>query len=296
MRNKGKFRNISLDKISANPNVFTKTKDLIVSKHAYSLPENLFDWRHPHLIEGISFTFCTKGNATINLNLSQYKITENMIGIFLPNSVVQVLEQSPDFEIGFLLFSFDFISGFHLTKELGMIAAEVEKQPSFELSEEAFSEVLTLHSFIFRQYEKNASYSIEIVKGLLRSLIFQVLQFYSEMAPLRKEKTKDRHEEVHSQFISLLFQHYKSRRNVSFYAQQLYLTPKYFSKVIKNISGKTAGEWIDEMVIMGAKGMLKSSSLSVAQISDELNFANPSFFGSYFKLKTGYTPLQYRDL
>lgn len=66
--------------------------------------------------------------------------------------------------------------------------------------------------------------------------------------------------------------------------------------MIKEISGKTAGEWIDEMVLMGAKAMLKSSDLSVAQISDELNFASASFFGTYFKKLAGMTPMEYRKI
>lgn len=82
---------------------------------------------------------------------------------------------------------------------------------------------------------------------------------------------------------------------MQFYADQLHLTPKYFSKLIKQSTGKTAGEWIDELVIVAAKGMLKSSNLTVAQISEELNFANPSFFGRYFKSKTGLTPKQFQS-
>jgi AraC-like DNA-binding protein len=73
------------------------------------------------------------------------------------------------------------------------------------------------------------------------------------------------------------------------------LTPKYFSKKVREASGKSVSQWIDEMVIMEAKAMLKSSNLTVLQISEKLNFPNASFFGSYFKKRTGISPIQYRE-
>ncbi|MFD2962336.1 MULTISPECIES: helix-turn-helix domain-containing protein [Olivibacter] len=295
MSDKKDFFRISVEKMAEQKNVFSNSTDLIVSKAPSLVRECPFDWKYPHLIEGIGFVLCTKGTATISINLTEYQVSEFSVGVFLPNMVIQLLDQSPDFEVGFLLFSFDFVSSIQLTKEMGMIASEVEKQPSFKLSDESFQDILILHSMIVRQYEENRSYSLDMVKSLLHTLIFQILQGYSEMEPLVNDKKQSRHEEVYKRFMVLLFKHYKTQRNVYFYADKVFLTPKHFSKAIKSVSGKTAGEWIDEMVLMEAKGMLKSSNLTVAQIADQLNFANPSFFGRYFKAKTGQTPMQYRN-
>ena len=52
---------------------------------------------------------------------------------------------------------------------------------------------------------------------------------------------------------------------------------------------------ISSMVIMDAKSQLKSSQLSIQNISDSLNFANVSFFGKYFKRYVGMSPLEYRN-
>lgn len=295
MDNKRDFFKISAKEMIEQKNVFSKSADLIVSKKHSAVKDYVFDWQYPHLIEGIGFVFCTRGTATININLTEYEVKESSVGVFLPNSIIQLLAQSSDFEVGFLLFSFDFVSGIQLTQEMGIIAAEVEKQPSFILGEEAFQDVLILHDFIVRQYEKNTLYSTEIVTSLLHTLIFQILQCYSELVATSKDNKHSRNEEIYRRFMALLFKHYKTERNVGFYAGELSLSPKYFSKVIKTISGKTAGQWIDEMVIMSAKSMLKSTSLTVAQIADELNFANPSFFGTFFKANAGQTPLQYRE-
>ena len=68
----------------------------------------------------------------------------------------------------------------------------------------------------------------------------------------------------------------------------------YLSTVIKNVSGKTAAEWIDDYVILEAKSLLKSTNLTIQQISDGLNFPSQSFFGKYFKRQTGISPKEYK--
>ncbi|MBR0339905.1 MAG: AraC family transcriptional regulator, partial [Alistipes sp.] len=50
----------------------------------------------------------------------------------------------------------------------------------------------------------------------------------------------------------------------------------------------------DEFVALEIKNMLRHSKLSIQQISNELNFPNPSFMGQYFKRITGLTPGEYK--
>ena len=95
--------------------------------------------------------------------------------------------------------------------------------------------------------------------------------------------------------MKTVFLHYKQERSISFYAEKLCLTPKYLSSVIKQATGKLAGTWIDECVILEAKTQLKCSGKSIQQIAEELNFANQSFFGKYFKHHTGMSPSKYKE-
>jgi AraC-like DNA-binding protein len=75
----------------------------------------------------------------------------------------------------------------------------------------------------------------------------------------------------------------------------LSLTPKYLSQIIKASTGKSANEWIDEYVMLEAKALLKSTTMTIQQISDELNFPSQSFFGKYFKRCEGVSPKEYRE-
>ena len=81
---------------------------------------------------------------------------------------------------------------------------------------------------------------------------------------------------------------------MEFYADKMCLTPKYLSKVIKEKSSKSASEWIDNYVTLEARALLKSTNMTIRQISDELNFPSQSFFGKYFKRHQGMSPKEYR--
>lgn len=88
---------------------------------------------------------------------------------------------------------------------------------------------------------------------------------------------------------------HKKERRIDFYADKLQLSSKYLSQVIKNYSGKSAADWIDEYVVLEAKALLKSTNMTIQQISDELNFPSQSFFGKFFKRISGVSPKTYRD-
>ena len=101
--------------------------------------------------------------------------------------------------------------------------------------------------------------------------------------------------QVFDQFIRLVASNYSKHRNVGFYADQLCLTPKYLSKLIKSATGRSAPEWIDAYVILEAKNLLKYSSSTIKEIVYMLNFPNQSVFYKFFKARTGMTPSEYRN-
>ena len=76
---------------------------------------------------------------------------------------------------------------------------------------------------------------------------------------------------------------------------KLCVTSKYLSQVVHKVSGRFAGDWITDFVILEAKALLKSRKYTVQQIADKLNFANQSFFGKYFKEKVGCSPTEYQN-
>ncbi|WP_010253430.1 helix-turn-helix domain-containing protein [Myroides injenensis] len=296
MKKEGRFGRIPLDLIATQNNVIACSKELIISKNSIKSNELSIDLYQPHILEGICFTLCTKGKGKILVNYTEYNVEEKMIGAFFPNTIIQVIEEIEEIEVAFIFFSFDSITEMAIITELLTVMQEIEKQRYVFTDDSKFSELLTLHKIMTNQFSITSLYRDEIVKGLLQTIVYQILRFYHKEASTDSTNNNSHYERIFKKFMSLLFQHYKTERSVSFYADLMCLTPKHFSKLIKEISGKTAGKWIDELVIMEAKVLLRSSNKSITDIALELNFSTTSFFSSYFKKLTNLTPLEYRNL
>ena len=250
---------------------------------------------YPTRLNAACLTVCLKGWCKLELNLQQCEMREGMLGIILPDQIVLQRERSDDFSGSFIAVSRDFMDlviptmqqlfpMFFMIKERPCIAVTADELQAFE----------EYHSFLWSKVKlKDNPYRKEITQGLLMALFYEIYDIYQGHAV--KERTpKSRKEDLFERFIRYVYEFYKEERSVSFYADKMFLTPKHLSTMVKEVSGKTAGEWIDSLVILEAKAMLKSSEQSIQEIADELHFANQSFFGKYFKHHTGFSPKEYR--
>lgn len=95
-------------------------------------------------------------------------------------------------------------------------------------------------------------------------------------------------------FLNDVHEFCNKERSVSFYAERCCLSPKYFAKIITDAMGRKPGDIIKDNVILEAKVLLIAKPYSIQQVSDKLNFPNPSFFCKYFKAATGTTPRKYQ--
>lgn len=267
-------------------------KNFIISDTDHKNPE--IPLNHPCVVDGIVFTICIQGKGSIKINLKQYEVEKNTIITLPPGSIVEFLDKSDDLMIEYLFFSFDFISALRINPKLE-IHDKVFENPCLKLSDEETYNLLDLHAFIVKQYEKRDHiFREEIAKSLLWTLMAEVAAIYHDSKE-KLTKASTHNEELLNSFLRLMIKHYKEERSVIFYADKMCLTPKYLSSKIKDISGKSITEWINQAIILSTKALLKSSSLTVLQISEELNFPNPSFFGRFFKKHTGMTPVEYRE-
>ena len=164
--------------------------------------------------------------------------------------------------------------------------------------------ILQLNEEEFRMVEKyfsltrdllNTTFSTSIklsLQHLLNSFILNIKTFSGRS--IEKDIQSPYKISMFQRFISLVKEHYKQERTIGFYANQLSITPHYLSALIKQTSGETVMQWINKMVILKSKELLREGNLLVYEISNELNFPNPSFFSRFFKKQTGITPFQYQ--
>ena len=288
--NTKQIRNVDISGIQHLPMIDFIGNDFAIFDDIRDIPFTPY----PTRLNAACFAVCRKGWCKLNINLRDYEMREGML-IILPDQIVLQRERSDDFSGSFIAVSRDFMDlviptmqqlfpMFFMIKERPCIAVTADELQAFE----------EYHSFLWSKVKlKDNPYRKEITQGLLMALFYEIYDIYQGHT-VKERVSKSRKEDLFERFIRYVYEFYKEERSVSYYAGKMFLTPKHLSTVVKEVSGKTAGEWIDSLVILEAKAMLKSSEQSIQEIADELHFANQSFFGKYFKHHTGFSPKEYR--
>lgn len=250
----------------------------------------------PNRINAAVIAVCLTGSGKVGVNLREFEVTAGTLLMTLPDQIIQSLGVSDDFSAIYIAVSPQFIDRtFTQMKELLSFMFYIKEHPCIPLSKTEQDCMLEYHSFLWKKVKmKDNAFRKEIAKGILSAMFYDVYNFCRKHMPVDEIRLKTRKEELFEKFMREVSACYKMERSVIFYANKLCLTPKHLSGVVKEVSGKTAGEWIDNFVILEARALLKSSEMSVQEIAEYLHFANQSFFGKYFKHYVGMSPKEYR--
>lgn len=251
---------------------------------------------YPFLAKGMLFGLCLRGNAGIRINLKEYELSPNSIFTILPNQIFEPLEETDDHFVECLFISTDFANNLPLPKNFEVLN-NMTYSPCISVSEEDMNELMEFHSFIVKVCDRrNHVHDENVRKSLIYSYIALIASLYMAAQDNAELKSNSRGTTIADEFSKLLMEHHKTERKASFYSGKLCISTQYLSRTLKEITGRSVNEWITEAVVLEAKVLLKSSDMSVLQISEELNFPNPSFFIRYFKQYAGITPLKYREI
>ena len=251
----------------------------------------IFKIGQPYRLQEGRIAIITNGRARVLINLIEYIFRPNYISLIAPGSIIQIIETSQDFDAHMMAIEHNFlpVSGkeeffahFLQRKKNLLLPLTTTEQVQIENSITVMWDVL--QEPVFRK---------EVIQHLLAGLLYNIEYIaknkgQSESSPLTHQN------DIFQRFISLVNTYSKTERNVSFYADKLCLTPRYLNTVIRQASQQTVMDWINQSIILEAKVLLKHSNRLVYQISDELNFPNPSFFSKFFKRMTGMTPQEYQ--
>ncbi len=142
--------------------------------------------------------------------------------------------------------------------------------------------------------EELTVYNLEIIHAIVKAVLYELLQQVEECTETEMNFLLTRKEVLCKNFIQLVSTTRVKPRNLTWYANQLCVTPKYLTSVCKQVTGKSAFCVINEYVLKDIRHLLKNSSKSVKEIADHLGFTNISFFGKYVKQHTGFSPMKLR--
>lgn len=240
--------------------------------------------------------FCTQGEMQIRLNLQEYTFRAGMALVVLPGDIGECLSVGPECQVALIAFTDNnYMDGDRSSQSL-LLLKYLMKERTLSLTSTEQEEMLSVYQWMRRKIEQP---DFGFTRGILRSYM-QVLVYlgYQWLARHHREqpdaeRPQNRPQELFERFLALVQKHYAEERSIRFYADRLCLTPKYLSNAVHRVSGRHAGEWIKDYVLLEAKALLKSRQYTVQQVSEMLNFPNTSFFGKFFKKAVGCTPRTY---
>lgn len=134
----------------------------------------------------------------------------------------------------------------------------------------------------------------EIISSHSRLIVAQVIKLYFANIPM-DGSSHSHHDIIFQSFMLDLYENCRSHRDVRFYASRSGLSLKYFSTVIRLLSGIKPSEMIEMVVAGEAKSMLSDTTRSIKDVALSLNFPDTPTFTKYFRRITGITPKAYRN-
>lgn len=278
---------------SLMPFVFDENVEMNTYKNEFTLIESSKVTHLDYPVK-LGFTigvFCLKGKIKGYSNMRYFEAKASSLIVLITEHTVTIEDLSDDFSGIFIVMSNTFTASLNIQERLPVFLA-LQNQPNISLSK---NELTSLEDY-FKLAKKvlketDNPYIIKIIQHLTNACFYG---FGYNVHHIEQHKMGTRQEGLVEAFLNTVQKHFKTERNIEFYADKLFVTPKYLSKVIKNHNGLSAKQWIDDYVVWEAKALLKSTNMNVQQISDELNFPSQSFFGKYFKRSVGLSPLEYR--
>ncbi len=247
---------------------------------------------YPFKLDVTIVIICIEGISRGKVNLIPLTTASPGFATILPDQILEYEYMSEDFDGLIIIMSKRFTESLNIEKGFSLFLT-LRDNPFIPLTLEELDAMVAFYTIMQRAVRKKDNpYRMEVVKHLIKAFFYNTGYQYHNLSNNEK---KSKNEKLVESFLSIVQMHYKEQRGVEFYANELCLTPKYLSKVVKETSGKSANDWIDNHVILEAKALLKSTNMTIQQISDEFSFPSQSFFGKYFKRNVGLSPKEYKN-
>lgn len=240
--------------------------------------------------------FCRDGEAMATVNQCRQPLVKNTLVLILPGSVFMLTDRSKDFHVSFFAYSRELLAEASRRMDPAFFRSLII-QPIFYpplrviKGAEIWFQVV---EFTYRD-RRNAFRNI-IIKNRIHNIL---LEIYDKLQRFGFDKAKtpqssSRKIEFFNRFMDLVHKHCFREREVSFYADQLCISTRYLSTIVRNVIHSSAKEYIDRAVIAEIKILIQSTDLSVQEIAFKLHFPDQSYLGRYFKKHTGMSPSEYR--
>lgn len=218
------------------------------------------------------------GEAVVEIDLTEYHVTKGMIILLPPDTIVNIRYASSDYALNGTIF-------------LPTISVDepIVLHPDDDVHQDTMRIYETLCAFCQNHPERR-----NVIEHLQRAIVDNVCAIQADKKPqLSSLSAGSRGEEIFYKFKVLVSRHAHKERKVTFYADQLYVSPHYLMSVIQRISGQSVMAWVEQAAMLQAKILLTAGNASPSSIASQMNFPTTTAFCRWFKRIEGITPGEY---
>ena len=248
----------------------------------------------PLFSRGVSVLLFSRGKAEVRINGKSYSADAGTVATVMADEIVELEHVSEDCVCAMVSAPSETVIDFPSPADSDILTMTMIS-PVFTVPDRKMELVMEYYRLMQTvNADRDNVFRWEIMKSIFYSMMLEICDAYRQYGTVVGKSELLRHEQLGDELFRLLSRHCRTHRSVSFYAGKLNITPKYLSREIKRITGRTVQEWVNRLTIMEMKKQLNVPGRTIMQISEDMEFSSPSAFVQFFKLHTGTTPLKYR--
>lgn len=244
----------------------------------------------------LTHLLCLEGSATIKFNTREFTIEKGGCCIIRATQLIEDWKASDDFQCVIVYADPQFIEKATPRSNYGIRGSlSLFNTPVFQLNEEEFERCKADYDHIEKCLSNPQHRFFEEVKlNAMQALILDFFDFHARLND-KEDDIQTPSAQLMWRFISMLERgDYRQNREVSYYASELCVVPKYLSEICKHVSGESANYWINRFTILDISRLLRDKQLDFVEIADLFNFSSVSYFTRYVQRYLGESPSEYR--
>ena len=265
--------------------------ELVVMENFGSLPQGEIRLEDHGIV-----VICTDGMAQFDYDGQQIQLHKNDLYLYMSHSVVTNFMSSSDFNCRQIWFSRGELWNINKYGEVSLSDLPyLKRHPIMHLTDDDVKLLDDYFQLLCRRMRDPSPvlYS-NIVRSLVSTMMLEILSMMRRQEPENTVTTGVYRQRLANEFMRLVEQSDGRIRKVDDFANQLNITPKYLSTLLKETMNRRPSEMIHFYTLKAIEHRLRYTDMTMQEIANDLNFANASFFGKYFKEHAGMTPLDFR--
>lgn len=244
----------------------------------------------------LAHALCLEGRCTFVFNGKTFDFSTGDSIIIRKGKLVEKISPSADFRVKVVYATPAFLEACTPLSNYGMKGQlALFLNPVMRLNNQQAALLLRdMENIEFRVGDKGNHFYRDILINAVQTMMLDFFDFHSHL--YGEETITTAYASTMLRFIRMLERgDYRNNREVSYYASELCVSPKYLTEISSKTSGYSASYWINRYTILDISRLLRDKSLTYANISDMFGFSSPAYFSRYVQTYLGMKPSEYRD-